>query len=540
MKDRLKTIGVRLTEYLTVIKAAVVLALGMLCILPAMYITRFSYPAQDDFSYGLVARNLLDSGYSHLGLAAHMTSEWHKVWGGLYSSTFLGYFFSGYIMCDFHKIRLFEFGVTIIFFFALVFLSYVLACRIFKLRFVETATIFGFLTMFLFGVVYYGDYDVFYWFITSVQYLLLLSFSIFGICTYIVAMTCNRKVLKYLLVAISLLFGTVASGSNLSLTGMNVMLYIIAFMYYLLISKKNTKKDKIILFVPVFPVIGALINGLAPGNKVRAGGSKSLNDIYIALRSSVRFLLERIESYLHKPEFWIVLIGLILAILFIKRERGQLGFNIRYPLIFMILTPVFCVFVIFPAMLGYNYDVFCLLIRGQVLLDFALFTTLIINICVFSQWLWDKYVESISKIMVKDVTIALIAVMLGLCLQERDNNWRWIGVIRNYRDLGGDRFDTYAHYYMDILKQVEMSDEDLVILYVDEVEEKSSQINPMIVYDRCYDPDKDPANNAIAQFYGKKALWVLHNDYKPSEDDRILADKLGLKEWPKPNGESNE
>ena len=75
---------------------------------------------------------------------------------------------------------------------------------------------------------------------------------------------------------------------------------------------------------------------------------------------------------------------------------------------------------------------------------------------------------------------------------------------------------------------------------MDEVEEKSSQINPMIVYDRCYDPDKDPANNAIAQFYGKKALWVLHNDYKPSEDDRILADRLGLKEWPKPNGESNE
>lgn len=511
-------------------KAIFYCGLGLLCILPSVYITRFSYPAQDDFFYAKKASDLMNEGYGHIRLAFYMVEQWHQTWGGLYSSTFLGFFFSGYALAGIHMIRIIEFASAVIYVCSLFLFSYILSHKICKLDKKETLTIFGFIGMFLFGVVYYGDFDVFYWFITSVQYLMLMTSMITGISLYVMAIHQNNKKIKWLLIIISVICALTSAGANLALSGLNLMAYLIVDLYYCIVSVE--KKEKKVLFIPVFPLIGSLINGSAPGNYVRAGGGKSFVDLVVATKSSIRFVLERIESYIKKPEFWIVFLALILATLFVKRTDKKIGFKVRCPILISLVSVAICVAAIFPAMLGYGYEVFCLLIRCQVILDLVFFWLLVINILLYEQWLWDKFDEKSILHVKKGLTICMLTVIALMAFMERDNNWRWIGVCRNYRDLDAGRFEKYADYYIDILHQVEESEEKLVILYVDEVEEKTSQISPIIVYDTCYDPEGYGPNDAIADFYDKEGLWVLHRDYYPTEEDILLAKKYGIDEWP--------
>lgn len=508
-------------------KAAIMAVLGLLIIGPTIYITRYSFPAQDDFDYANNARTLMEEGYSLIGQAAHVTADWHMTWGGLYSSTFFGYLFSGIVMCDPKKVCIFEFCSAVLFFVAFGFFIYCFSHYIFKLVKKEAITVFTFATAFIFAVAYFGDFDVFYWFITSVQYLMLLSFMFLGAGFYILAGKTDIKSREITYMILSSFFAILAAGANLCISALNLFWF--ALICLIVVLKGEFKERKWLIITPLTALMGSMINGLAPGNYKRAGGGKSLSDLILAVRSSVRFVLERIEMYLAKPEFWIVLIALILATLFIPREKKAMGFNIKYPIVVSVVSIGVVMGVIFPAMLGYRYDVFTMLIRGQVVLDMTMFTLLVFNVLLIEQWLFDKYGEEAVLAVGKDVVLALVAVICGLALQLRDNEWRWVGIAREYRDLDANRFQPYTDYFLDILRQVDEAEGEIAVVYVDEeVIEKTTQINPLIGYDDCYDPEERYLNNAIAHFYKKKGVWVLHSDYAATEDDYKVAKKYGV------------
>lgn len=510
-------------------KVVALALLGLLVIWPNVYITRYSFPAQDDFDYAAKARSLMEEGYGVVGQAFHMVKEWHMTWGGLYSSTFFGYLFSGIVMCDPHKVRVFELCSALIFFVGLALMSYAFARYIFRIGKKEAVTIFTFFSLFMFGVAYFGDFDVFYWFITSVQYLLLLAFFEIGLSMYIFAFNTGKKGLRITYTVAAVIFGFLASGANLCLTALNCFWFVVIAGYMFVNDKE--KKDRKFCIVAVVPVVGALINGTAPGNYVRAGGGKGLADILLAARSSVRYVFERLELYIKLPEFWLVLLGLILATLYIPREKKALGFTIRFPAIVAGMLMAILAGVIFPAMLGYKYNVFCLLIRGQVILDYAMFTFMVFGILLLEQWFYDKYGDAGLLRIKRDMFLGIITLMIGISLQLRDNKWRWVGVIRDYRDLDAGRFEPFTNYFLDILNQVEESPDEVAVIYVDEeVAEKTIQINPMIAYDICYDPENDYQNNAIAHFYNKKGVWVLHKEYMPTEEDFEVAKKYGIED----------
>lgn len=505
------------------IKYVVCAVLTLMIVLPVIYATRFSFPCQDDFAYTKISKGLMNEGYSVLGQAIYMVKEWHMTWGGLYSSTFFGYLFSGIIQCDVHKLRIFEFLSAILYFSSLFVFVYNVVVYIFKLSKKEVITIYFAVVLLLNGVVYYGDFDVMYWFITSVQYLMLLSFSLLGVSLYISAIwgANTKRVLAASI--LSAILGLVASGANLGLAALNVLLYVIVGGYALIIKKR--KKS---ILVVIVPIIGAVINAIAPGNFVRSGGSKRLADIIIASKASIKYVIERLEYYSKMPEFWIAFMVIILVTLFIPRKEKGIGVTIKWPAMTWLLSAIGCAGSIFPMMLGYGYEVFGVLIRGQFLLDFLIFIFLIANVLVLEQWLIDKYDVEWKKVIKKDIIIALLAVLLFGTIQERDDKWRWIGIVRYYRDLDANRFGDFASYYLDVLEQVKRYEGEIAVVYVDEVSEKTAQVNPMIVYDCCYDPELDYQNTSLAEFCGKKAAWVLHRAYQFTEEDIAVAQRLGV------------
>ncbi|MBQ0027423.1 MAG: hypothetical protein KBS96_02355 [Lachnospiraceae bacterium] len=529
MVKRCRSLFDKIIALLVRFKPVLLGIIGFMVAWPSVYITRYSFPAQDDFDYAAQARALMEQGYSLAGQAFKMTKDLHFTWGGLYSSTFFGYFFSGMVMCDPKKLRIFELCSSIFFFICLILLCYVVTKYIFKLEAKETVTVVTFFTIYMFGIAYFGDFDVFYWFITSVQYLMLLGFFELGLGLYILAFNTDKKWAKVCCISAALIFGFLASGANLCITALNCFWFFVISVYFFFTVSEKTEKR--ICLIGIVPIIGALINGTAPGNYVRAGGGKGIGDMLLAARSSIRYVFERIEGYIAKPEFWVVFLGLILATLFIPRKKKALGITVRFPAIIGCMLIAVLAGIIFPAMLGYKYDVFCKLVRGQVVLDFSMFSFMVFGVLLVEQWFYDKYGDEGIKRVKTDFTLGAITVMLLLSLQLRDNNWRWIGVSRNYRDISSGRCAEFTDYFLDILNKVEESKDELAVVYVDEeIMQKTIQINPMIAYDTCYDPEKQYQNNAIAHFYNKKGVWVIHKEYVPTEEDLEVAKKYGVED----------
>lgn len=510
-------------------KEIILAILSLAVIIPVIYVARYALPAQDDFSYAFDARNLMNNGYSLLGQALYTTKDWYYSFGGLFSSTFWGTLISAIVMCDPHKMRLFELASCSFFFLCFFLFIYTFVTRIFRLRKRDAISIFSFATLLLFGVVYYSAFEAFYWFITSVQYVMLLSFSMLGVVFYILAFESSRKLTQWIWILLSIICGLQGAGANLALSAINLALYAIIF------SLQFTEKGKAKVhfastFVPIFfQFLGSIVNGISSGNQIRAGESKDFNDIFVAIVDSGRYVFERIAKFGKQPEFWIVLLVFLTATLFIPRSKHQPGFKFINPLITIILSILIMIGSLFPITLGYGYDIVCILLRGQFLLDFTYFTLLIFNILILEQSIIDKFDSSQLMRFKKYIWTVVCLAILCLGFTLRDGDWRYIGIVRYYRDLDADRFHAYAYYYSDILNQIENSDDDIVVINIeDEVKQETTQVDPWLSYDTCYEPSEKSSNAAMATYYGKKAVWLLHDDYRVTDKDLQIAKKYGV------------
>ncbi len=509
-------------------KQIIMAVLFIFVTIPVVMFTRYSFPAQDDFDYVYILRDLMDQGYSLIGQSVYMTHNWYNGFGGMYSSTFFGYLISGIVMCNPTKIRIFELMSILFFIISVAIFIFAVTAHLFRLPKKESLTIYAFFCTFIFAVAYYVDFDVCYWFITSIQYLMLFSFGILGVGLYVLAYASDCTRTCTILSILACVCGFIAAGANLSISALNLLLYVIVDILIVL-SAEDKKRNKWLKFVPIVPFLGSMINGLAPGNYIRVGEAKSAENIIIAAKSSFRVVVERIDYYLREPEFWIVLIAFILLTLFIPRKQNGMGFKIKYPLILVVIWGITMMGVSFPVMIGYGYEVFALLIRGQVVLDLALFITLIFIILIMEQWYVDKYGEDFLFKIKKDISLFSVFLILALCLQLFLNNERDVAIHREYADLLAGGAQAYTDYYLDILDSVEKADGEIAVIWVDdEVKEDTMMINPLICYDECYDPEEKPQNNCIAHFYKKKGVWVLHKGYVPTDEDYQVAKKYGV------------
>lgn len=471
--------------------------------IPSLVITRYTYPCQDDFHYAFYAHETMAEGHGLFYTAMKWTIQYYKTFRGSYTSSFLGYFISGIINCDLWGIRIFEFCSLLFFYGTLYMFVYAVSHKLMGFPRERVLPFYCALLAMFNGLIYYEWHEAYYWFITSVQYLMITSLILLGIASFSFGLceeTGRKKTLLYIFASF---LGFLGSGGTLSIAAFCCAFYFLAAMWGVF-ERRELKASGIVMGITL---LGAIINGLAPGNYLKVGEAKTIRNVIHACKMSVKYTIERWETFVSNPLFWIIVI-LLLGFVFLS-ERQPSRFAFRLPGLFVLVLFGFVSGVIFPAMLGYGYDVYEILMRGNFISDTAFYLSIFIGMLYIKGWLDNKY-NTVSRNIVNRDTICIGCFLLAFLLVLERDEWDRITFIAEARELSAGMFAEYSDFCVDIYRQIEESDQDIVEIHTDFVEQNVCLIGPQF-FEGWYDPDKEHANRSIARFYGKRAVYIYYD-----------------------------
>lgn len=483
-------------------KGIFILAVLILTI-PSLMITRYVYPCQDDFHYAFYAQETMAEGHGLFYMAMKWTIHYYKTFCGCYTSSFLGYFISGIINCDLWGIRIFEFCSLLLFYGALYLFVYAVSHKLMGFARERVLPFYCVLLAMLNGLIYYGWHEAFYWFITSIQYLMITSLILLGIAAFSFGLCEEAGRKKTLFCIAASVLGFLGSGGTLSIAAFCCALYLLTALWGIA-DRREWKASSLIMGITL---LGAIINGVAPGNYLRAGEAQTITDVIYAGKMSVKYAIERWETFAENPVFWIIMI-LLFAFVF-SAERQQSKFDFKLPGLFVLVLFGFVSGIIFPAMLGYGYDVYEILMRGNFISDTAFYLYIFMGTLYIKGWLDRKYHTVSPKVVNRDTVWIGCFLLAALLVFERDD-WDRIPFIAEFRELSAGMFAEYSDFCVDIYRQIEESDQDIVEIHTDYVEQQVCLIGPQF-FEGWYDPEEEYANRTIARFYGKRAVYIYYN-----------------------------
>ncbi len=483
-------------EYL---KNITVLFWAVVSMIPSLILCRYTYPVQDDFHYAYHARLLFEEGYNLLSMAWTKTVEYYLTFTGCYTSSFLGHFFSGIIQCNPVGIQCFCFISIILFYIALWFCILAVAKYVFNINFFKINCIYCLLIFCFTGLIYYAENEDYYWFITSVQYLMITTCILFGIYLYIIGLYNNKKV--YLILAS--IMGFLGAGGALNIAAMCFLFNSFIMVWGVIVLKR--KKTAIAIWLVV--LVGGIINGIAPGNYIRHGEPITIQALLIVAIDSVYYTLLRIYYYLKNPLFCFILFALIIGVLMWKPSSNM---NYRFPVLFTIIGIAGIAIVIFPVMLGYGWETYLIICRCNFISDTVIFVLVFVILIYWRGWLYTHVREFVIPRKIGIITIFCLTIFACIIL-----NGMWKKGTAFYRqivELQNGIPQEYAAYWIDIYEEIEASKDDIVVLYRQEVvEDKTCLIDPQFAVGK-YDYENSPLNRSIADFYGKEAVFLLLQD----------------------------
>lgn len=481
-------------EYL---KNIIVLLLAFVSMIPSLTLCRYTYPVQDDFHYAYHARLLLDEGYNLFSMAWAKTVDYYLTFVGCYTSSFFGHFFSGIIQCNPEGIQWFCLISMMLFYIALYFCikgitRYIFSIDLFKCNCIYCLLIFCFT-----GLIYYAENEDYYWFITSVQYLLITTCILNGVYLYIKGLYTDKKI--YLLEASIL--GFLGAGGALNIAAMCFLFTSYVMIWGVFILKK--RKPAIIVWMTV--LVGGIINGIAPGNYIRHGEPVTIPAILVAVIDSCRYTFIRIYEYLKNPLFVFILLALVIGLLL--WNPSNITFKCRFPIIFTAIGVVTIAIVIFPVMLGYGWDTYLIICRSNFISDTVIFILFFITLIYWRCWLYSYNDKIILSRKIGIVTLFCLTVFSCIIL-----NGMWKKGTAFYRqvvELKNGIPQEYAAYWIDVYEEIDESKDDIVVLYREKIaEDKTCLIDPQFAVGE-YDYKNSPLNRSIAEFYGKEAVFLF-------------------------------
>lgn len=478
-------------------------------IYPTLKIATYSYPVHDDFAYMSRMRDYISQGHSVGEAVWYQTGEFYKHFVGAYSSSIMGYYFEHIIQCQPKPMALFEIGCILLFDVVLAVWLYAILSKIFRFSKLAVLGTYAVMLTFINNVVYYPDAENYYWLITSIQYLLLLVFALLGNLMTIFAIKENNRAKSYIFLGVATLCGFWAAGGNLILVFLNASLS-----FLIVVMLGVTDKFKKMSLIPICAsAVGSVINGLAPGNYERMGYSKTFKDAIKAGLYSCKYAYERIEMMFSNPIFIIALVVLILLLMFHCNNMTKLRCGYKYPLVVVVLLMGFAPATIFPGILGYGYDTYGILMRGNFLSDFMIYCMMLLSVVYFVGWIKYKYFPERELRIAGDVVLLVIVFIAITLFRLRDNAWRWTPTVRMYREISSGRMEEYSDYVWSILNQVKDSEDEAPCIFIDEIEDKTCMINPLFLYG-----DHEPKTAffySLADYYGKEDVFL----YNQSEKD---------------------
>lgn len=480
-------------------KAALV-CIAVILTLPSILITLYSYPCQDDFHYAFEAKKLFNQGYNIFTMSIVKTVEYYVGFTGCYTSSLLGYFFSGMINCNIMGIRIFEFISAIVFYAAIYVCLYCFAYKIMNFDKEKVLPLYCVMLAFLNCLICYSDHDDFYWFITSIQYLLISSLILYGVSCFILCMYEEDIRKQRIFLILSCILGFLGSGGTLSIAAFCCAMFLPVFLWGFFVQERCRIRSCAVMGVTL---IGAIINGIAPGNYKRYGRPVTLGGLYYAVKQSLRCTLERWETFVRKPVFWIIIL-LLLAIL-ANCRTGEKRYKYKFPVVFVLFLFGLITGIIFPTVLGYGYEGYVILNRGNFITDMAFYLFILLGLFYIKGWKDAKYPDFQIKINM-DARIALGIIILSLIVLSR-GYYMQIPVVKDYYDLATGKSKEYADYCIGIYDEIAASKDRVVEIYRKEVRDTTSMMNPQF-YIGYYDYETEYANTTIARFWDKDAVYL--------------------------------
>lgn len=474
-------------------------------IIPTLKIAKYSYPVQDDFAYMTNIRNYMEQGNGVIKACILQSIDYYKHFVGAYSSSFLGHLFEHIIQGHQTRIACFEIASIIVFDVALLLFCYGFIKLIFGYKNVVVAGVYAVMLSFINNVIYYSDSENYYWLVTSIQYLLLLSFSLVGVFLTIMSVHAKRKGISVAAVVIGSICAFIAAGSNLCLSFINIELIVVAC-----VALYAIKRGKKTLFIPFAAAcVGTFINGIAPGNYERKGDPVTPNLLIHSVMDSFKYSYERVEKMFSKPLFVIILVIMILLLLRYSDNLTKIMGSYRLPVVAGIVLWCGVALAIFPGILGYGFNIYGILMRGNFLSDFMIYTAFLLESIYVVGWLKNKYFEGEGvPVRLDIVIIAALIVVFGLA-RLRDDEWRWTPVVRMYREISSGKMQEYSDYVWSIYNHLQQDEEEEIVLYIDEIEDKTCMISPYFAYGD-HDENYKNYDASIVRYYGKKALYLYN------------------------------
>lgn len=489
-------------KILQIVKYIIYIGLIIVLTLPSLVLTMYSYPVQDDFHYAYYGRELMQQGYNLITMSLAKTWEYYKTFSGCYTSSFLGYFFSAIINCNIWGIRIFELLSAIVFYVALYVMLRSLVFYVMGYNKKRVIPFYILLLLCINGLFIYGEHEDFYWFITSVQYLLITSFIFLGVACFLYALERENK--KAVFGAAVL--GFLGSGGALNIAAFCCILYLLVAVWGFF-AKKEKMVSGLVLGITL---AGGIINGLAPGNYIRAGESLTISKLIDALTGSCVYTFSRIVMFLQHPIY--VAVVIILAVYLLMCKSKGCGYGFDMPLLFSATAFSFVVFIIFPVIMGYGKDTYSMMCRSNFISDTAIYLFTFLTLFYWRGWLERRFpsiaVTGRLESVILLVAVVVLAVIIGNGRTWKGNPmWKTVPFVREIWEWYDGRYREYSDYCTGVYKQIKEAEGSIVEITIREVDDRTCMINPKF-WIGYYDMDREHANQSIAKFYGKDAVYI--------------------------------
>lgn len=490
-------------KVLSTVKYIIYIGVIMVLTLPSLVLTLYSYPVQDDFHMAYYGRELMQQGHNLLTMALIKTWDYYRMFSGYYTCSFLGWFFSGAINCSVWGIRIFELLTAIFFYVSIWIMLRSIITRVMGYDKKRVLPFYILLLLCVNGLVIYGEHEDFYWFTACVMYLTTTSFIFYGVSLFLRAIDTKSK--KSAVEAA--VFGFLGSGGALNIAALCCILYLLVAVWGFFV-----KKEKVVSGI-VFGVTlaGGIMNGLAPGNFIRAGEPLTISKIIDAMTGAFVYAFSRIAMFLQHPIYVAVVIILVIYLLMCRSKNSDYRFNM--PILFTVAAFSFVAVIIFPVMMGYGKEVYHAMCRSNFISDIAIYLFTFLTLFYWRGWLERRFPHFAVTCRLENAILIVSALVLVVIigndrlLWKGNRMWKTVPFVRETWEWYSGRYREYSDYCIGVYDQIKEAEGDIVEITIREVKDTTCMINPQF-WIGYYDMDKEHANRSIANFYGKDAVYI--------------------------------
>ncbi len=418
-------IGIRIVSIVIVVAT-------LLLMIPAIYVSKYSYPWSDDFSYGADAHNaFINTGsvFAAIGAAFMSTIRTYFDWQGTYTSCFLMSLHPAvWNVKLYHLTEVIMAGTMML---SYLFIAYVIFTRIFKASKAVAISVAS-LTFLVSAQCVRGIAEAFTWYNSAVHYTFNNAWYWFFVgllALYLYNTNKNGKTGIAFKIILGLVAFLVAGGNNISVIGgvvVNSLIVALIFLYQKIYKKESTKGlglvSKALPFYLIY-MVGSLLNFLAPGNGNRLSkmGDYERNPVLSIIRSfqvaakyvTARFSIELLVA--------LILIGLIIWYAFaVEKCLDNVDFSFPLPGVVILLS--FCALASLATPLVYTGNPADLLhyvylsvvntyrAENVIFFDFVLF--LVLDLVYLLGWVYKKGFTRHNTVVSGVVAVAALILLI--------------------------------------------------------------------------------------------------------------------------------